>query len=79
MLNLQQIIEDTDSQHIPIEFNNIGKTWSPVGVNQKYFPRLIGCLVKMNTEPFHKSWASAPDEQKAKIAPRVHVRHLILL
>ena len=79
MLNLQQIIEDTAGQPIPIKFDKIGMTCSPIGVDQKYFPCLIGSLVRMNIEPFHKSWASVPDEQKAKIAPRLHVRHLILL
>ena len=75
MLNLLQILEDICDQPILIEFDKVGDTWNPVGVNRKYFPHLIGVLVKINTEPFHKSWVMMPEKQVAKIAPSTCMLH----
>ncbi|PON86676.1 hypothetical protein TorRG33x02_175080 [Trema orientale] len=46
----------------------MGKTWKPIGTNQKYFPRVIRVLIRKH-EPLHKSWAKISIEQKANIAP----------
>ncbi|PON50475.1 hypothetical protein PanWU01x14_223400 [Parasponia andersonii] len=59
------------SQRLSISFDKIGAIWRAIKENQKYFPHLIGVLVRKNTEPFHKSWAKSPAKQKAKIEPSV--------
>ncbi|PON96584.1 hypothetical protein TorRG33x02_075650, partial [Trema orientale] len=69
-LNLQKKLDSLEpGQRLPISFDKTGAIWRAIKENHKYFSRLIGVLVRKNTEPFHKSWAKVPAEQKAKIEP----------
>ena len=73
-LNLRQLFEEKGRNPLPIKFDKARGTWRPVDDYQKYFPRLIGVLVRQNVDPWYKNWKSVPAEQKGKIIHAVEVK-----
>ena len=71
-LNLQQLVLK-DGKKLQERFDKEGNTWHVVSCNEKYFPCYIGVLVRLHTEPYHRSWAKVLEEQRAKIAPSMAI------